>query len=208
LAIDSIDLYQVHWPSQSAPADETMKAIERLRQQGKIRHIGVSNYSSQQLSEALGFAPVISNQIKYNLLERDIEQDPLPLCQQRNIGVICYSPMAMGLLTGAVTMDRKFPDTDVRSEEPWFQLPNRRHVLDALESIRPIADAHSATFGQTCVAWILGNPGITTALVGARNARQVAENALAGDIHLSPQEHQTIRTTFEHLGTPGALSPA
>jgi aryl-alcohol dehydrogenase-like predicted oxidoreductase len=202
LDTDVIDLYQVHWPSTSASAEETMAALSRLLSQGKIRAIGVSNYSTAQLVEALRFAPVASNQIKYNLLQREIETDPLPLCRERNVGVICYSPMCLGLLTGRVGMDRAFDETDVRCKHPWYQHAARRRVLAALELLRPIAEAHGATLGQLSVAWLLAQPGITTALVGARNAEQVRENARAADIRLSPDEVGGIREVFERLGNP------
>lgn len=202
LGIDAIDLYQVHWPSTSASAEETMTALARLLDQGKIRAIGVSNYDSAQLEDALRFAPVASNQIKYNLLQREIETDPLPLCRERSVGVICYSPMCLGLLTGKVGMDRTFDETDVRCKHPWYQHAARRRVLAALELLRPIAEAHHSTLGQLSVAWLLAQPGITTALVGARNAGQVRENARAADIRLSPDEVRTIRDIFVRLGTP------
>jgi aryl-alcohol dehydrogenase-like predicted oxidoreductase len=202
LGLDVIDLYQVHWPSATAPAQETMGALVRLREQGKIRQIGVCNYSGKQVTEAAEHAPVASNQIKYNLLDRDIEKDALPLCRELSIGVICYSPMALGLLTGAVTMDRQFSDSDIRVRLPWYQPANRRRVLDALESIRPIAQAHQATLGQLAVAWVLAQGGITTALVGARNAKQATENAAAANVKLSAQELAAIRGAFEAIGPP------
>lgn len=202
LDIETIDLYQVHWPSSSAPAEETMAALDQLRKSGKIRCIGVSNYNAAQTLEASRYAPVISNQIKYNVLERGIESDPLPVCREKNIGVICYSPMAMGLLTGKVTMDRLFPETDIRGNLKWFQPANRRRVLDALEQIRTIAESHRATLGQVAIAWVLAQPGITAALVGARNAAQATENAKAGEIALASQEIAEIRRVFEALGEP------
>jgi len=202
LGVETIDLYQVHWPSASAPAGETMDALTRLQKEGKIRYIGVCNYDAAQLAEALRFGPVASDQIKYNLLERDIESDPLPFCRRENLGVICYSPMALGLLTGKVTMDRTFPETDIRSRMPWYQPANRRRVLDALEKIRPIADAHGATLAQVAVAWVLARQGVTTALVGARNARQAVENAAAARVTLSEQELAAIGQTFEAVGKP------
>lgn len=202
LGIDAIDLYQVHWPSASAPAEETMGALVRLREEGKIRHIGMCNYRAADLAEAMNFGPIISDQIKYNLLERDIESDPLPFCRQHNLGVIGYSPMALGLLTGKVTMDRTFADTDIRSRMPWYQPANRRRVLAALDEVRPIADTHRATLAQMAVAWVLARQGVTTALVGARNARQVAENAAAAALRLDEHELATLRRTFEALGSP------
>jgi aryl-alcohol dehydrogenase-like predicted oxidoreductase len=202
LETDVIDLYQVHWPSASAPAEETMGALVKLREQGKIREIGVSNYSARQMAEASSFAPIVSNQVKYNLLERDIESDALPYCREQGLSVICYSPMAMGLLTGKVTMDRTFPETDVRGGQPWYQPKNRRRVLDALEKIRPIADAHTATLAQLATAWVIAQEGVTTALVGARTPEQAAENAAAADLKLSSDELSTIRDTFEALRKP------
>jgi aryl-alcohol dehydrogenase-like predicted oxidoreductase len=202
LRIDTIDLYQVHWPSTSAPAEETMTALTRLQERGKIRHIGVSNYNAAQLAEALKYAAVISNQVRYNLLDRSIEAQTRPFCRENNVGVICYSPMAMGLLTGKMTIERAFPPSDLRSSFKWYQPPNRRRALDALENIRPIADAHHATLGQLAVAWVLAQPGITAALVGARNARQAEENAGAARIKLSQEEVGEMRRVFEAVGEP------
>ncbi len=204
LGTDVIDLYQVHWPSTTATAEETMGALVKLRDQGKIRQIGVSNYSSQQTAEAAHFGPLASNQLPYNLLERGIEADPLPYCREHNIGVICYSPMAMGLLSGKVTMDRAFPDTDIRARRPWFLPANRQRVLDALDAVRPTAEAHGLTLAQLAVAWVIAQPGVTTALVGARNAQQAAENTGAANCTLKPDELALIRSTFEALGQPAA----
>lgn len=200
LRTDYIDLYQVHWPSETAPAQETVGALNRLKEQGKILEFGVSNYKSQQLREALKYGPIVSDQVKYNLLERSIEQDELPYCKQRGLGVIAYSPMAMGLLTGKVTEDREFPASDIRSTDPLFSKASRRKVLKALEEIRPIADGHGASFSQIAVAWVIAQPGVTTALVGARNAKQARENAKAAEITLSDDEIKRIREVFERLG--------
>lgn len=202
LGIETIDLYQVHWPSETAPAEETFTALVELQEAGKIRYVGVSNYNTAQLAEALPYAGIVSNQIKYNLLERGIESDPLPYCVENQIGVLAYSPMAMGLLTGKVTMDRKFPATDVRSSGKWFQPANRQRVLDTLAKAQLIADAHGAKLGQLAVAWVLAQRGITTALVGARTAEQVAENAGAARLRLKPDEVDEIRRAFEEIGEP------
>jgi len=199
LRTDYIDVYQVHWPSPSAPAEETMGALNRLKQQGKIREIAVSNYNGAQLTEARKHAHVVSDQIKYNLLERDIEKDALPYCQREKIGVIAYSPMAMGLLTGKVTEDRQFPPTDFRHNLPLYTKRNRKVVLEALEKIRPIAETHNTGLAQLSVAWVLAQPGVTTALVGARNAAQVSENAQAAEVKLSPEEVARITAVFDPL---------
>jgi aryl-alcohol dehydrogenase-like predicted oxidoreductase len=200
LKTDFIDLYQVHWPSLTAPAEETMGALRRLKEQGKILHYGVSNYSAREMGEALRHGSAISNQIRYNLLERGIEEDALPYCRKQNIGVIAYSPMAMGLLTGKVPPERSFPKSDVRSADRLYSAENRRKVAEALERVRPIAEAHDATFGQLAVAWTAAQPGISTVLVGARNAAQTVENAAAANLRLSDEESQRIRHVFEELG--------
>jgi aryl-alcohol dehydrogenase-like predicted oxidoreductase len=202
LGTDVIDLYQVHWPSTTATAEETMGALVKLRDQGKIREIGASNYGSRQMAEAARFGPLASNQVKYNLLERSVETDPLPYCCEHGLGVLCYSPMAMGLLSGKVTMGRTFPDSDIRASRPWFLPANRKRVLNALDAVRPIAEAHGLTLAQLAVAWVIAQPGITTALVGARNAEQTAENAGAANCTLKPDEQELIRSAFEALGEP------
>ncbi len=196
LGIETIDLYQVHAPSENATAEETMGALMRLKQEGKIRAIGVSNYNSEQMTAAMQHAPLVSNQIRYNLLDRRIEEDPYPFCRRHGLGVIAYSPMAMGLLTGKITPDRTFPESDVRSNRPLFSVGNRRKVLDALEQVRGIADHHRISFAQLAVAWVIAQPGITTALVGARNATQAEENAAAGRVRLSADELKRIEAAF------------
>ena len=197
LKTDVIDLYQVHWPSTTAAAEETMGALERLKRQGKILHYGVSNYSGDQMKEALQYGSIVSNQIEYNLLERDIEKDELPFCRDHGIGVVVYSPMALGLLTGKAGMERQFPPSDIRSGSPLFAPANRRRVLEAFAGLSPVSSAHGATPGQLAVAWILAQPGIATALVGARNAEQVRENARAASLRLSAEEVEAISRAFE-----------
>lgn len=204
LGTDAIDLYQCHWPDSSAPIAETMDALVTLKRQGKIRAIGVSNFTPAMLAECLEHGPLASDQPPYSLLRRDIEADVLPFCREQGVGVIVYSPLEQGLLTGKVTMERTFAEGDYRSGRPWFQPANRRRVLEALEKVKPIAKAHNATLGQVVVAWIIAQPGVTAAIVGARNPEQARENAKAADVRLSAGEVQTIRATFEALGKPVA----
>jgi len=154
------------------------------------------------MRECLNTAPLASDQPKYSLLAREIEADVLPFCRENNIGVIVYSPLAQGLLTGKVTMDRQFAPGDLRVNTPWFQPQNRQRVLDALGRIRPIADAHRATLGQVAINWVINTPGVTSAIVGARNAAQVRENVHAAEFRLSEEEQSFIRSTFESLGKP------
>jgi len=203
LGVDAIDLYQCHWPDYTTPIADTMEALVRLQEQGKIRHIGVSNYSWERINESLHYGRVVSDQPRYNLLRREIEAELLPWCRQHNVGVICYSSMEHGLLSGKVTMDRTFPADDLRSNHPWFKPENRRRVIDVIENtLQPIAEAHSATIAQVSINWVIHEPGVTAALVGARNPKQARENAGALRFALSADERAEMRRAFESLGGP------
>lgn len=202
LGIDVIDLYQCHWPDATNPLDETMEALVRLKEEGKIRAIGVSNFTPEMIGTCQEYGEVASDQPKYSLLFRDIEKDVLPFCRKHHIGLIVYGPLGQGLLTGKVTMDRKFSPGDLRTDQPWFQPKNRKRILDTLEKIKPIADEHGKTLAQLAINWVITEPGITSAIVGARTPKQVHENAKACDFRLSEDERQMIRGCFEELGEP------
>jgi aryl-alcohol dehydrogenase-like predicted oxidoreductase len=197
LGTDYIDLYQVHWPDTSTPVEETMAALLKLKDQGKIRAIGVSNYDVAWLKRAAAVAPLASLQPPYSLIQRKIEPGILPFCREHNIGVIVYSPLERGLLTGKVGPDRTFPAGDHRASHKFFTVENRRLVADALEKIRPIADGHGASLSQVVINWTIQEPGITAALVGARNAEQAAQNAGALDFKLTAEEIARIREVFD-----------
>ncbi|NQT89163.1 aldo/keto reductase [bacterium] len=202
LGVDVIDLYQCHWPDKSAPIAETMDALVTLKDQGKIRAIGVSNFSPAMLQECIDAGPLASDQPPYSLLRRDAEADVLPFCRENDIGVIVYSPLQQGLLTGKMTVDRELNDDDYRKHNKWFSAANRQRVLDALAQVQPIADAHACTLAQLTIACTVAQPGVTAAIVGARTPAQAQENAAAGDIVLAADEVQTIRAVFEALGGP------
>lgn len=202
LGIDQIDLYQCHWPDPKTPVSETMDALLEIQKQGKVRAIGVSNFTVAMMRDCLKKGYVASDQPKYNPLEREIEQDVLPFCAEHEIGVLAYSPIAQGLMTGKVTPERTFEKGDARADKPWFSVENRKRVLAMLETIEPIAQAHDATLAQVATRWVIDQPGITTAIVGARNEAQVAENAKSGSIMLSADERATIRAAVEELGEP------
>jgi|GEM_PF-25465 len=196
LGIDTIDLYQCHWPDPNTPIQETVEAFLELRDKGKIRAFGVSNFSVSQMMEWMVYAPLHSTQPKYSLLTRDIENDFLPFCIEHDIGVLCYSPMEMGILTGKIGMDRVFPDNDTRKNRPWFQPAKRREVLDALERIKPIAEKYGTSLGNIATAWIFGQPGVTAAIVGARDGEQARDNSSAANIVLTTDELAEIRRIF------------
>lgn len=202
LGIDHIDLYQCHWMDSTTPHEETMAELSELQQEGKIREIGVSNYSPEAIRECLQHAKVVSDQPQYNLLQREIEAEVLPTCRQYGLGVLCYSPMCQGLLTGKVTMDRTFDDGDFRADHTWFQPENRKRVLNALDEVKDIAETHKITLAQLALSWVAGEPGVTAAIAGARTPKQAEENAAAGAVRLSKEERQHLRSVFEGLGDP------
>ena len=197
LRTDVIDLYQIHWPDVSTPVEDSMRAMVKLREQGKIRAIGVSNYDVKWMRDAMKIAPLASLQPPYSLIQRKIEQEILPFCREHRIGVIVYSPLERGLLTGKVTPERQFAPGDHRAKHKYFTVENRKRVLAALEKIRPIAERHNASLAQVVINWTIHEPGITAALVGARNAVQATHNAQAMNFALTPQERAQVRAAFD-----------
>ena len=203
LGIETLDLLQIHWPDPTTPIAETMGALADLRAEGKLRAIGVSNYGPDQLAEAqaaLGDVPLASDQPKYSLVCRDIEADVMPYACEHDVGLVVYSPLEQGLLTGKVPAERSFPESDGRHKRPTFRPDNRAKVNAALDAVvAPVAAAHGATLGQTVLAWTVAQPGVTSAIVGARNPEQVDENAAAGDLELTPDELAAIDRAFTDL---------
>jgi len=202
LGVDEIDLYQCHWPDPATPIAETMGALAQLREEGKIRAIGVSNYSLEQIQEAqnaLGDIPLASIQPRYSLLHRRIERDLLPHCKQHAIGVIGYRPMEQGLLTGKVGAERQFPEGDERATQSIFSMENRSAILDALTGLQDIQRNHDASSAQISVAWVLHQAGMTGAICGARNPTQAAENLASARIQLSNADQTRITEAFHGL---------
>ncbi len=197
LGTDHIDLYQTHWQEPTTRIEDTMAALLDLRDAGKIRAIGVSNASVDQIEQYRSVGPVATDQEKHSMLDRGIEQEKIPYLRERNIGLLAYSPMAMGLLTGKVSPDRTFPEGDIRGNLPRFSVDNRRRVLEMLEELRPVAEAHGITFAQLAVAWAAARPGITHVLVGARRPEQAEENVQAGEVALSGEEVDRITATVD-----------
>ena len=189
LGTDHVDLYQTHRQESTTPIVDTMGELLRLKESGKIRAIGVSNASVEDMK---AYGPIDADQEKYSLLDREIEQDSLPYCRQQKIAVLAYSPLANGLLTGRMRPDRQFGPGDLRKNNRRFSPANIERINDSLEQLRSIADRHVATPGQLVIAWTISQPGVTCALCGARNPQQAIDNAAAGDIVLSPDELDAI----------------
>ncbi|GCE06231.1 aldo/keto reductase [Dictyobacter aurantiacus] len=190
LQVDVIDLYQIHWPNPDEDIEEGWTTMAELKAEGKVRHIGVSNFNVNQLERAYKIAPVSSLQPPYSLLRRDIEKDVLDFCLQHNIGVIVYSPMASGLLTGKWDAQRvqNLPDTDWRKRSADYQGPRLERNLELARLLQTIGQAHGRSAGEVAIAWTLRHPAVTAAIVGGRHPGQVDEIIGAGDFRLSEQE--------------------
>lgn len=196
LEVEVIDLYQIHWPDTTTPPESSMEAMVRLQEQGKIRAIGVSNYDVEWMTRSQTVGTIASLQPPYSILRRDIEQEILPHCKKSGVGVICYSPLERGLLTGAVSPDRVFAEGDHRASHPYFTKGRREAVLRAIQELTPICRAHQASPAQLIINWTFSQPGITGAIVGARNAEQAAHNAQAMQFELSEVEIAEIERVF------------
>ena len=194
LDIDVIDLYQIHWPDAEPEIEEGWSTLAALKKEGKVRHIGVSNFNVEQMRRAEKIAPVETLQPPYSLIDRDVEKEILPYCQQNNIGVIVYSPMASGLLTGRMTPERiaHLPDDDWRKRNPEYQEPRLSRNLMLAELLADIGKQHNVTAGVVAIAWTLQNPAVTAAIVGARRPSQIEELAPAADFRLSESEFARI----------------
>jgi aryl-alcohol dehydrogenase-like predicted oxidoreductase len=175
LKLDVIDLYQIHWPQPDEEIEEGWTEMARLKEQGKVRHIGLSNFNVEQMKRAQKIAPITSLQPPYSLLARDVEKEILPFAKANNIGVIVYSPMGAGMLTGGMTRERanKLPENDWRSRNPNFKEPKLSQNLELVELLRKIGARHGRTPGEVALAWTLHNPAVTAAITGMRTPDQV-----------------------------------
>ncbi|MFC1862428.1 aldo/keto reductase [Thermodesulfobacteriota bacterium] len=192
LGTDYIDIYQIHWPSGSwgsevVPIEETMEAMDDLKKQGKIRAIGVSNFSTAQLKEAMSFGDILSIQPPCSLFWRHAEKEIIPYGIEHNLTILAYSPMAQGVLTGRFKEGHKFPKKDHRSKNKLFRPENIKRVQEALVRLSIIAEKNNASLGQLALAWVISHSG-TCAIAGARNPDQVLQNAKAPDIFLSEED--------------------
>jgi aryl-alcohol dehydrogenase-like predicted oxidoreductase len=199
-----IDLYQIHWPQPDEDIEEGWTTLAKLTQEGKVRYIGLSNFNVNQMKRAQAIAPITSLQPPYSLLAREVERDILPFCAAQNVGVIVYSPMASGLLSGAMTRERAaaLPDNDWRSRDPNFQEPKLSRNLQLVELLRSIGKRHGRTPGEVAIAWTLRHPAVTGAIVGVRNPEQVSGVMGAAELRLSSEE---VGELNNFLGSAGSL---
>lgn len=199
LGTDYIDLYQIHWPDSTTPIEETFEAVSKLIQQGKVRYAGVCNYSAKQMQEAEKNCNIVSDQVHYSMLTRNIEKELVPYCIGNKKGIVAYSPMERGLLTGKITSDHKFAIGDDRANLQLYQPGNVKKVNEFLAKIKPIADDQNASLSQLVLRWTIQQPGITIALAGARNAEQSVSNARAINVKLSQEQLEMINSELSVL---------
>jgi len=190
LKVDAIDLYQIHWPNPDEDIEEGWTTLAKLKEEGKVRYIGLSNFNVSQMKRAQAIAPITSLQPPYSMLARGVENETLPYCAVQNIGVIVYSPMRSGLLSGAMTRERAaaLPDSDWRHRDPDFQEPKLSRNLQLVELLRSIGKPHGRTPGEVAIAWTLRHPAVTAAIVGLRNPGQISGIIGAAEFRLSSEE--------------------
>jgi aryl-alcohol dehydrogenase-like predicted oxidoreductase len=196
LQVDTIDLYQIHWPKPDEEIEEGWSTMADLQREGKVRWIGASNFNVAQMERALKIAPITSLQPPYSMLNRAVETEILPFCKKNNIGVINYAPMHSGLLTGAMTKERvaNLPQNDFRRNAKNYQEPQLSRNLAVADLLKEIGARHNVTAGVVAIAWTLHNPAVTAAIVGGRNAKQVEGTIRAATFRLTEPEYAEINT--------------
>ncbi len=196
LGTDYIDLYITHWQDPTTPIEETVAALDDLKQAGKIRAVGASNVNRSELEHYVQTGALDAIQERFSMIDREIEQDLLPLITANNVSTLSYSSLALGLLSGMIGPERVFSGDDQRKDNPRFSVANRQKAKDFATAIKPVADRHGATIAQIVIAWTLAQPGVTFALCGARNPAQALDNAQAGRLRLSSDDLAAIDTAI------------
>jgi aryl-alcohol dehydrogenase-like predicted oxidoreductase len=199
LQTDYIDLYQIHWPDTTTPINESMEAVQRLIEQGKVRYAGVCNFNAEQMAEAEKTLRLVSNQVPYSMVKRGIETEVIPYCIKHKKSVIAYSPLERGLLTGKMKPGYKFNEGDHRATHRFFTDQNILLVSQFLDKLQPLANEKKSSLNQLVLRWTIEQPGITIALAGARNAEQAISNAKAVEVKLSHDEINSIDKMLEEL---------
>lgn len=196
LQVEYIDIFYIHFPDESTPKNEAVAALHELKEAGKIRAIGVSNFSLEQLKEANkdGYVDVVEDQ--YSLLHRDAEKELFPYLKENRISFVPYFPLASGLLTGKYDKEATFGDGDIRQKNPDFQGDRFRKIVETADQLKPIAEKHDATVAQVVLAWYLKNPNVSVVIPGAKKAEQVLSNAKADDVRLTNEEYDQIDQLF------------
>ena len=199
LGVDHIDVYQVHWPDSQVPFAETAGALQELVDEGKIRHVGVSNFDAEQMAEFARTRPVETLQPPYDLFRRDIEAEVLPYCAEHDIGVLAYGPLAHGLLTGAMDENTTFSSDDWRSGAPFFKGDDFRRNLEVVRELEKFArEELGVSVSRLAIAWTLANPAVDVAIVGARSPRHIEDSVAAAELSLSEADLERIDRIMAH----------
>ncbi|MFW6237901.1 MAG: aldo/keto reductase [Halanaerobiales bacterium] len=197
LGVETIDLYQIHWPDPDTPLEKTVEELIRLKEQGKFRYLGVSNFDTELLEEISGLTDIVSLQPQYSILHRDIEEKILPYTQNNNIGILAYGPLGGGILTGKY---REQPPADKRGEfYPFFKEPQWSRVQDLITLLEDIADSHNQPIAHVAINWVKQQQGITSVLVGCKSPEQAKQNARAGDWNLKKKEIKEIDQAYRDI---------
>lgn len=199
LKTDYIDLYQIHWPESTTPIQETMETVAQLIKEGKVRHAGVCNYNVEQMKEADKYVNLLSNQVPYSMVKREIESNVVPFSLENNKSIIAYSPLERGLLTGKMNPGHAFAEGDHRANLYFYKDENLKRTSEFLNKIKPLAEDKNASLSQLVLRWTIEQPGITIALAGARNAEQSIQNAKAINVKLSREEIDFITSELNQL---------
>lgn len=199
LGTDYIDLYQIHWADPTTPVQETMEAVAQLIKEGKVRYAGVCNYDVELMKEAAKYINLVSDQVPYSMVRRDIENDLVPYLIENNKSVLAYSPLQRGLLAGKIKPGHGFSEGDTRADLPYYSDRNIELTNSFLETIKPLAEEKNVAISQLVIRWTIEQLGITIALVGARNAAQAIENAKAAQVKLTPEEISFINSELNKL---------
>ena len=207
LETDFLDLLLIHWPDHDTPFEEPMRALEKLKQDGKIRHYGVSNFTPEMMDECEKYGHLAANQVGYHMFDRRMESEVLPYCLDKNIGFMAYGTLGFGLLSGAFTEETSFGKGDWRSGGnafglPLFQEEEFAKELRVVERLKAIAKRHDKSVAQMAIAWTLGNPAVSVGLVGVRNEWELKENVAAADWKLSPDVREEIDAIFAEESVP------
>ena len=204
---DYLDLLLIHWPDHDTPFEETIRALERLKADGKIRHYGVSNFTPEMMDECEQHGHLAANQVGYHMFDRRMESRVLPWCMANGVGFMSYGSLAFGLLTGAFQPDHQFEEGDWRANGVAFNLPlfegeRFKQEVEIANRLNELADGYGKTVAQLGIAWVLDHPGVTCALVGMRNERELEENVAATDWKLTEEIRSGINQIFEDVGVP------
>lgn len=199
LGTDYIDLYQIHWHDVTTPVEESMEVVDRLIQQGKVKYAGVCNYRPEQLEKAINSVKLVSDQVPYSMIKREIEKETVPYCIDHHLSILAYSPLERGLLTGKMKPGHQFEEGDHRVNLYYFKEENIKRTNSFLEKIKPLADDKNISLSQLVLRWTVEQKGIIVALAGARNAAQATQNAKAADVKLTGEEISFITAELNKL---------